>query len=264
MNYKPQMPDESINVTTTHFVSEGFKLLVGLIVTVALAYGFLVLVIHIAIENLSIENEKKIHKLLSTKFVSQHSVNEHEKYLQGIVDHLNRCAKLPYNLDIRISSSSTPNAMAVVGGSIIVTQGMLDTLKNENELTFVLGHEMAHFKHRDHLKGLSSSIALMLFWMVLGDDSSNILNQLLEMEQMHYSKKQESHADRFGVDMLVCRYGSSVGASDLFGRMVKEDQWSDFMLTHPNFAKRVKKIETYIKQKGYKSNGELKPLLYQK
>ncbi|MBN2823796.1 MAG: M48 family metallopeptidase [Campylobacterales bacterium] len=264
MNYTPKMPDESVNVTTTNFIAEGFKLLVGLVVTVALAYGFLVLIINILIDNLSIEHEKKIHKLLSTKLTAQHSANEHEKYLQGIVDNLNRCAKLPYNLQVHISSSSTPNAMALIGGSIIVTQGMMDAVRNENELTFVLGHEMAHFKHRDHLKGVSSGIALMLISALIGNNSPNILNQLIEMQQMHYSKKQESHADEFGVDMLICRYGSAVGASDLFGRMVKEDEWSDFMQTHPNFAKRVSKIEKYINQKGFKSSGELKPLSYQK
>jgi len=260
MHYKPQLPDESVNVTSNNFFVEAFKLLVGLVVVLILSYALLMFVIGVGIDHLSIDHEKKIHKMLAQKIDRNQSKEEH--YLQSIVDDLNRCAKLPYNLEVSISSSSQVNAMALIGGRIIVTQGMLDAIQNENELSFVLGHEMAHFKHRDHLKGMSSGIVLTLFSIFLGNNSSTILNQLLEMEQMHYSKKQESHADRFGVDMLMCRYNTTVGSSDLFARMTQEDQWSDFMLTHPNFSKRVKKIENYIVQKGLNQKGESVPLQF--
>jgi Zn-dependent protease with chaperone function len=258
MKYTPKLPDESVNVTTTNFFGEALKLLTGVIITLGVSYLALMAIIGIIIDNLSIENEKKVHQLFSSRMQTQRSANEQEKYLQSIVDELNRCAKLPYSLEVFISDSQSVNAMAVIGGTIIVTQGMMNALKNENELTFVLGHEMGHFKHRDHLKGISSAVVLTLLSMFISQsNSTTIINHILQMQQMQYSRKQESQADEFGVDMLVCRYQNATGAFDLFARMTTEDRWSDFMLTHPNFSTRVEKIEQYIKNRGYQDNGEL-------
>lgn len=258
MRYKAQLPDESVNVTTTNFLAEAFKLGVGLILTLALSYMLLVATLGVIIDNLNIEYEQKFHRFFTQKIQKSSKPTQQEKYIQSIVDNLNSCANLPYQLKVSISSSPQINAMAIIGGTIIITQGMLDAIKNENELTFVLGHEMGHFKHRDHLKGVSSGIALSLLAILLGESSSsNIINQVIEIEQMHYSKNQESRADTFGVDMLMCRYHSTIGASHLFARMTNEDRWSDFMLTHPNFSKRVRAIEEYIQTKGYRSDGEL-------
>jgi len=256
MKYVPKLPDDSVNVSNTNFFSEALKLLMGVVVLLGAAYIVLMVVINLVVDNLSFAQEKKLQAFFYSK--KYHSANAREKYLQSIADDLSRCAKLPYKINVVLSPAQEVNAMAMIGGTIIMTQGMMEAVHNENELSFVLGHEIGHFKHRDHLKGVSSGLILSLFSMAIGNSSSaSIINQILQMQQMQYSKTQESHADTFGVDMLMCRYHSAVGASDLFSRMIKEDRWSDFMLTHPNFAKRVGQIEHYIDQNALPRNGTL-------
>jgi hypothetical protein len=53
---------------------------------------------------------------------------------------------------IVIDDSETPNAMAVPGGPIVITTGMLDFLDSEDELAVILAHEMAHIEERHGLK----------------------------------------------------------------------------------------------------------------
>ncbi len=37
---------------------------------------------------------------------------------------------------------------------MVVFTGLLEKMTSENELAFVLAHELGHYDHRDHLRGL--------------------------------------------------------------------------------------------------------------
>lgn len=49
------------------------------------------------------------------------------------------------------------NAFACPGGIILITRGMLSSVKNEDELAAVLAHEIAHVIHRDGIAAIQSS-----------------------------------------------------------------------------------------------------------
>jgi predicted Zn-dependent protease len=49
------------------------------------------------------------------------------------------------------------NAFACPGGIILITRGMLSSLKSEDELAAVLAHEIAHVIYRDGIAAISSS-----------------------------------------------------------------------------------------------------------
>lgn len=53
--------------------------------------------------------------------------------------------------------SSEINAFACPGGIILITRGMLSSVKNEDELAAVLAHEIAHIIHRDGVAAIQSS-----------------------------------------------------------------------------------------------------------
>jgi beta-barrel assembly-enhancing protease len=58
----------------------------------------------------------------------------------------NHIYNAPY---LSLSASGSINAHNGFFG-IVINQGMLDFLKNNNELAVVLGHELAHFTQHDH------------------------------------------------------------------------------------------------------------------
>ena len=53
--------------------------------------------------------------------------------------------------------SSEVNAFACPGGIILITRGMLSSVKSEDELAAVLAHEIAHIIHRDGIAAIQSS-----------------------------------------------------------------------------------------------------------
>jgi len=56
-----------------------------------------------------------------------------------------------------ILDSAEINAFACPGGIILITRGMLASVKNEDELAAVLAHEIGHIIHRDGIAAIQSS-----------------------------------------------------------------------------------------------------------
>lgn len=76
---------------------------------------------------------------------------DHE--LQRIVDEVAKKAGMKPPIAMR-SSMAVPNAFAysspIAGRFVAVTEGLVRTVKNEDELRAVIGHELGHHKHRDN------------------------------------------------------------------------------------------------------------------
>lgn len=103
---------------------------------------------------------------MGIKWVSDKEAPE----LHQIVAELAESAHLP-KPRIGISQLAIPNAFAFGrtqrDGRICVTRGILNIL-NYGELKAVLGHEMAHIKHRDMaIITLISVIPMILYWIAL-------------------------------------------------------------------------------------------------
>lgn len=247
MPYISKLPDDEVNVTNSNFIEETIKLLLALLIFITITFSLITLTTSLVVEYISLDTEKKLQSIFSYNLnIDSNNSDLDVVYLQSIVDNLNSCAKLPYNIDISISNQKEPNAFAMMGGKIVITKGMLKEIQNENELTFILGHEMGHFKHRDHLKGLGNGIIIAMISQFI---PNSFIQNVISLNSLNYSKVQESSADIFAIEMMMCRYKNTIGSSSLFDRMSKDDKWSDFLSTHPNFNKRVKEINGYIDDK---------------
>ena len=104
---------------------------------------------------------------MKIKWVSEKEAPE----LHRMVAELAEKANLP-KPRVGISQLSIPNAFAFGrtrrDGRICVTQGILNILSRD-ELRAVLGHEMAHIKHRDMvIITLISAIPLIMYWIAWG------------------------------------------------------------------------------------------------
>lgn len=149
----------------------------------------------------------------------------------------------------------TVNAIAIPGDRIIIYQGLLAQAESENELMMVLAHELGHFAHRDHLRQLGRGILLQLaISSLLGDVggiSSIALSATTQIGNAQFSQSQEYQADEFGLSLLQQTYGQVAGATDFFARLTQQDFATDFLASHPNSAKRVRRLEDLIHDRGY-------------
>ena len=173
----------------------------------------------------------------------------------------------PYELQLFVIDSPDPNAFALPGGAIGVTQGLLDGVESENELAFVLAHELGHFEGRHHLRGISRSLAVSLvLGAATGGSSGTLLTQWISnITQLGFTREHEREADRFGLGVVVAEYGHSAGATDFFEKLPDADggnggRMKAWLATHSVSPERIAALHRAASKEGWRSHGDLVPL----
>ena len=266
MKYTPRQPASNVNVTPTSPLREFFLLIAGLLGVVVLIYIVLGLAVDLIVPRISTDLENKMGRLFIRSIEAKDTDSERGSYVRSLMEDLQeRCAQLPYQFKMHIRQSPTVNAAALPGGHIIVYTGLLDKVASENELAFVLAHEMGHFAHRDHLRGMGRAfVFITISTFLLGTDSniSKMLAHVLNITEMSFSRKQETSADEFALAMLNCDYGHVAGATDFFEKISKKQdpgKFGHYFASHPESRKRISHLENIIRSKGFML-GKRKPL----
>lgn len=118
-------------------------------------------------------------------------------YLSGLLDKLlKEDSVLRAKIHIYYLRSSIINAFAFETGDIFVSSGLLSRVKNEDQLAFVLCHEIQHIKNK-HV--LNTQIKLA---DVSKKNKSISIEQLLN-EYSSYSKENELVADKLGFQLYT-------------------------------------------------------------
>ncbi|WP_449416287.1 M48 family metallopeptidase [Phormidium nigroviride] len=165
------------------------------------------------------------------------------------------------NYRVLYVSQQTVNALAIPGDIVIIYSGLVAEAKSENELMMVLGHELGHFAHRDHLRSLGRSLLVQVILAYFFGDLNSLQSAISTVSTAQFSQNQERQADEFGLSLLQATYNHVGGATDFFERM-SEKQGGDiipFLATHPNPRDRVAELKRLIEKRQYKI-GEKLPL----
>jgi Zn-dependent protease with chaperone function len=246
MIYSSKLPNDKVNVTHQNFFVQAVKLTVSLLVIVLILYGLMMGLISLIISNITPQQEKQLLEYIAFDI---NISNKKSTYLTGIKDKLKACSDIPYDVNIYISGEKEANAYALPGGNIHITQGMLSQIKNQNELVFIVGHELGHFKNKDHLKSMGQALILVTLATLMGDDYS-FLGHTINAGGAKYSQSAEFSADKVGLELMNCAYGSVTDATKMFERMGEgKSEWEFFLATHPNFDSRVEKMHELIAEK---------------
>lgn len=257
MKYTPKELKENVNISRTSPIREFFLLLGGVLGVILIVYIALGFAVDIVVTKLSPEIEQSLGRLYSKIYENTEETTtgiQLQEILDGLAKELPK-GELQYK--VHLVTNSLINAMALPGGNIVVFSGLIKEVKSENELAFVLAHELGHFANRDHLRGLGRRLVLLTISIaLLGRDSSAanfLMNSLLNVE-MKFSQHQEKMADLWALDLLNRRYGHVSGATDFFEKMSKKEKKGRilyYFATHPYPENRVKTLEEQIREKGY-------------
>lgn len=160
----------------------------------------------------------------------------------------------PLDYRLRRMKSPDPNAFAVIGGTIAVTDGLIEKIgDDEIAIAFLLGHELGHFRNRDHLRGTGRALLLagcqrVLFPYGGGDLVGGMTYNAIVTA---YSRKQEEQADLFGLRLVHDCYGKADGALRLF-ELLEDDrhipEWAYMFTTHPGPRARVQRLREELKR----------------
>ena len=128
-----------------------------------------------------------------------------------------------YTLEFRRSTIG-PNAFALPGGTMVMTDELVDLVKDDEVLMGVLGHELGHITARHGMRQLVQVTALQAaLGIAFGDYGSLITLAPLVLGSMAYSREHEREAD---VESI--RFMRAAGVSPLvmvkFFEMVRAEQ----------------------------------------
>ncbi|WP_136805885.1 M48 family metallopeptidase [Desulfosediminicola flagellatus] len=258
MKYTPKQLEDNVNVSKSHPLVDLFWLTGGLVLIAGLIFLALGLATDLAVSKTPVNIENWLGKQALKRFTSTTNPPLQQR-LNTLLASLPEDSLLhDYDFKIFLSETDAVNAIALPGGNIVVYSGLLREIKSENELAMVLYHELGHFEHRDHLRGLGRGLSLTLASVLLfGSDSaaSEVVSKTLLTFQANYSQSQESAADTFGLDMLVAHYGHAGGATDFFSRLATQADNTNrlpyLLASHPHPQDRIDEINKRIIDNNY-------------
>ena len=154
-----------------------------------------------------------------------------------------------------VNDSDHVNAFAAPGGYVIVTRGMINTLRSEAELAGVLGHEIGHVIRKHHLAALRKGAFMNLLGAgaaagAAGKSSGELVQALVGPTKDLYArgldKDDEFEADRVGI-VLAARAGYDPyglpAALQTLAKIKPDDPYLALLFkTHPNPGARLDQL----------------------
>jgi predicted Zn-dependent protease len=140
------------------------------------------------------------------------------------------------------------NAYAVAGGKMLIHSKLIDFVDSEDELAFVIAHEMAHNELKHCIKKIQYSVRANQINPTLGE----IVSQAYQIYDMPFSKDEEFAADELGVKLLKKAGYKKDGAIRFFEKLAvlekkygqdKRDALNDFISSHPTAEKRKLRVQ---------------------
>jgi Zn-dependent protease with chaperone function len=144
-----------------------------------------------------------------------------------------------------------PNAFALPGGTIVMTDAFVKRFPEDDVLAGVLGHEIGHVVEQHGLRQIYRSLGIYVLIAFLAGDTGPILEDIvLEgnlLLSLAYSREHESSADRFGLRLSHDAGYDPAGLKLFFERISvmtgESDRWFS---THPSSKDRVEAINKFI------------------
>ena len=180
---------------------------------------------------------------------------EVEQIYRNLVASLPQAEQQKHSFDLlfRDMPGMGPNAFALPGGTMVVTDALVDQFPQSDILAGVLGHEIGHVVEEHGLKRLYRSLSLYLLIAFLAGDTGPILEDVvLEgnlLLSLSFSRAQETSADEFGLTLADEAGFDPSGLKLFFEELSQEyggDEPAQWMSTHPSSLERVKAIDAII------------------
>ena len=138
-------------------------------------------------------------------------------YINTILSNLTKFKKKPFEYKVYILDSLLPNAFATPGGTLFVTEGLLEILKSESELVAILSHEIGHVE-KEHC---FNRVRFELLTRKIGMSSLGKLADIIFSFTVStsYNKNQEDEADEYAFELLLLTDYDPSGEGNAFKRL---------------------------------------------
>jgi hypothetical protein len=154
-----------------------------------------------------------------------------------------------YQLEFRSGAGFGPNAIALPGGIIVITDDMVKAAETTEEVLAILAHEIGHVELRHAMRSvLQNSVVAAVTAAVTSDAASlsvAVASLPVLLVQTKYSREFEAAADEYAFKLLKQKGYSPTAFASLMERLAKKEGTEtdafDYVSTHPVTAERVQR-----------------------
>ncbi len=138
--------------------------------------------------------------------------SELEQLFAQVVTSLDATER-PYRLELRSSPRIGANAFALPGGTVVMTDELIDMAVSDEEIAAVLAHEVGHVRHRHAMRQVIQNSAVALVVATLTGDLFSATSMAAALPTMlvdaRFSRDMELQADDVALEYLL-QQGKSV------------------------------------------------------
>jgi len=153
-----------------------------------------------------------------------------------------------YRLEFRAAPAVGPNAFALPGGIVVITDELIALCESPEEALAILAHEIGHVEQRHALRHLLQDSATAVLAATITSDASSLTLAVsglpVLLAQTKYSREFEAEADAYGFALLKRHqlspehFATAMEKLRADGDDKLEREWS-FLSTHPVTADRI-------------------------
>ena len=205
---------------------------------------------------LSAEDIRELGKLTADAMDAEYRVapagNPYARRLDRIVASLHNEAGLSLNYKVYLVKDV--NAFVTPDGSVRVFSGLMDMM-TDDEIYFVIGHEIGHVAHGDSANKLRLTFAASGLRKAVGA-TDTALGSLSRSElggigeallKAQYSQRQEYAADAYGLALMQKNRKNQQAAVTALRKLATPGRAPSMFNTHPEPGKRADAIAAKIK-----------------
>jgi predicted Zn-dependent protease len=148
------------------------------------------------------------------------------------------------------------NAMALPGGHIFITKGLLAKLSTEAQLAGVLAHETVHVAARHSTQQMSKQVGMDILLSAAsragaGEGTLTIANLATQLIALKYSRDDEREADMGGLNYMIAAGYSPWGMVETMEILKANAQTGSFewLSSHPDPGNRVGYLTQAIQER---------------
>lgn len=203
------------------------------------------------------DNDVKAEALKAARYLDSNNrvapqSNRYAQRLNKLVRNHTREDGLELNYQVYLVKEI--NAFALADGSIRVFSGLMDMM-TDDELLFIIGHEIGHVRKGHHKKALQmaySTSAAKKGVMASGGQAAGIANGMIgdfteKLINSQFSQSEERDADDYGLEFLKKNNYKTRGAVSSLEKLVGLGGGSHGILSsHPDPKNRAQRLESKL------------------
>ena len=195
--------------------------------------------------------EEKLGELY-WKSIKSAEIEVSNKFILNSVDSIIEKICLANDIDVdkikvHVLQNSEVNAFALPGGHMIIYTGLIAQNANQDAVTGVICHELAHLELNHVMKKLVKEVGLSVLLSSTAGGGGEVIKETGKLlSSLAFDRSLEKEADVRGVKILTDRGIDPSGFLDLFERLKTGSsiEVPEFLASHPDLDNRI----AYIKE----------------